>query len=475
MLIKQVRHISWRSPIFLLLSILIIACGGLTTLLWQMNYSVNSGAAGRNVVGSPTLSGDFVDKIFAGIGSPMVGTGKVVEQTARQTNIDDAFAVAVWWVETNDGMAGVGRGDRNPGAVRGSTGYSSGYDGYTLYPSYSAAIVDWFHVLQSRYVSRGLTSVYSISGPYVGTSGSGTWAAKVTTLMLHYRNTAPPMQILHHQRMNDQPSSVVLQQAGQQPAPVAPQQVPLTSTQSLQPQQLQPAAQSPAFSPLPQFFLALSGLFAVIALIFIAWRLRRGVPLLPTIPAVVQVREAVASATSTISEPTAPLPALYANEFSPVLEHASAQLEAFPAGLFPASTEALERQTMQTTSPLVQPVTPLPAVPSVAPAASVGGGLLRRYRLVHSATTASSSEPSTGLPEQPTRTEQLLPVGTMPFRSQPVYRPRVDTDALPALPGRLLPSRTLEAVGVASGAGSSRSGGGLLQRYRAENGDRNEG
>jgi len=266
-----------------------------------------------------------------------------------------------------------------------------------------------------------------------------------------------------------------LQQAGQQPAPVAPQQVPLTSTQSLQPQQLQPAAQSPAFSPLPQFFLALSGLFAVIALIFIAWRLRRGVPLLPTIPAVVQVREAVASATSTISEPTAPLPALYANEFSPVLEHASAQLEAFPAGLFPASTEALERQTMQTTSPLVQPVTPLPAVPSVAPAASVGGGLLRRYRLVHSATTASSSEPSTGLPEQPTRTEQLLPVGAMPFRSQPVYRPRVDTDALPALPGRLLPSRTLEAVGVASGAGSSRSGGGLLQRYRAENGDRNEG
>src|SRR5436305_14393190 len=114
MLIKQVRHISWRSPIFLLLSILIIACGGLTTLLWQMNYSVNSGAAGGNVVGSRTLSGDFVDKIFVGICSPMVGTGKVFEQTAGQRNIDDAFAVAVWWVETNDGLAGVGRGDRNP-------------------------------------------------------------------------------------------------------------------------------------------------------------------------------------------------------------------------------------------------------------------------------------------------------------------------------------------------------------------------
>src|SRR5258708_19326536 len=41
---------------------------------------------------------------------------------SRQYQIDDAFALSVWWTETNDGAAGVGLADRNPGSVRGSVG-----------------------------------------------------------------------------------------------------------------------------------------------------------------------------------------------------------------------------------------------------------------------------------------------------------------------------------------------------------------
>ena len=111
---------------------------------------------------------------------------------ARATNIDDAFALGVWWTETNDGEAGVGLADRNPGSVRGSYGYPSAYDGYTIYPSYAAAIVDWFNVLKSRYVSQGLTSAYSICYPYVGTASSLQWAYKVVNLMISYRDEAPP-------------------------------------------------------------------------------------------------------------------------------------------------------------------------------------------------------------------------------------------------------------------------------------------
>src|SRR5437763_6520153 len=120
----------------------------------------------------------------------MVGTGKLVEQTSRQANIDDAFALAVWWGETNDGETGVGLTNSNPGGVRGSAGYPSAYS-YTLYPSYSAAIADWFHILQIRYVDRGLSTVYTISHPYVGTSNSPSWAGKVIALMLQYRGEAP--------------------------------------------------------------------------------------------------------------------------------------------------------------------------------------------------------------------------------------------------------------------------------------------
>jgi len=149
-----------------------------------------------SVVGKPTLPAATVDAILKNLGSPMSGTGQVVEQASRQANIDDAFALAVWWTETNDGAAGVGLADRNPGSVRGSVGYPSAYDGYTIYPSYSAAIVYWFNMLKNMYVNQGLSTVYLISHPYVGTSSSPLWAGKVVALMLKYRGEAPPAPIV---------------------------------------------------------------------------------------------------------------------------------------------------------------------------------------------------------------------------------------------------------------------------------------
>ena len=149
-----------------------------------------------SVVGKPTLPAATVDAIFKSLGSPMNGTGQVVVQASQQANIDDAFALAVWWTETNDGAAGVGLADRNPGSVRGSVGYPSAYDGYTIYPTYSAAIVYWFNLLKSMYVNRGLSTVYLISHPYVGTSSSPLWAGKVVALMLRYRAEVPPTPIV---------------------------------------------------------------------------------------------------------------------------------------------------------------------------------------------------------------------------------------------------------------------------------------
>lgn len=162
-------------------------------------------AGDLSVVGKPTLPAATVDAIFRDLGSPMGGTGQVVEQASRQTNIDDAFALAVWWTETNDGAAGVGLADKNPGSVRGSVGYPSAFDGYTIYPSYSAAIVYWFNMLKNMYVNRGLNTVYLISHPYVGTASSPLWAGKVVALMFKYRGEAPPVPIVvpHGKRLTE--------------------------------------------------------------------------------------------------------------------------------------------------------------------------------------------------------------------------------------------------------------------------------
>ncbi len=158
----------------------------------QYNSSVKATPAGDlSIVGQPSLPAATVDAIFKQLGSPMAGAGQEVVQASHKANIDDAFALAVWWVETNDGAAGVGLADRNPGSVRGSVGYPSAFDGYTIYPSYSAAIVYWFNMLRNIYVDRGLSTVYAISHPYVGTSRSPVWAGKVVALMLRYRGEAP--------------------------------------------------------------------------------------------------------------------------------------------------------------------------------------------------------------------------------------------------------------------------------------------
>jgi hypothetical protein len=177
----------------LTLSLIIILMGGGVAFLYQWHQGTTpSQASSDDVVGSPSLPASTVNTIFQRLGSPMEGTGQAVEAASRAQHIDDAFALAVWWTETNDGAAGVGLADRNPGSVRGSVGYPSAYDGYTIYPSYSAAVNYWFSMLKRVYIDRGLTTVYAISHPYVGTSTSNLWAGKVVALMEEYRAEAPP-------------------------------------------------------------------------------------------------------------------------------------------------------------------------------------------------------------------------------------------------------------------------------------------
>src|SRR5437588_11145743 len=97
-----------------MLSTVIILIGGGVALLWTNQQGHHNGqpsgaaeAAGDvSVIGPPTISATTIDSIFARLGSPMVGTGKVVEQASRQTNVDDALALGVWSTATHDGSTG---------------------------------------------------------------------------------------------------------------------------------------------------------------------------------------------------------------------------------------------------------------------------------------------------------------------------------------------------------------------------------
>ena len=352
---KHIERKQVRTTISLIGFILIILLGAATTFFWQTHSELPVRAAGGDVVGPPTLPAATVDSILANMGSPMVGTGAVIEQASRQTNIDDAFALAVWWTETNDGAAGVGLADRNPGSMRGSYGYPAAFDGYTIYSSYSTGIIDWFNVVRSRYVDRGLTSAYTICYPYVGTSSSYQWAIKVVNLMIRYHGEAPPpptptptpiptpdaVHIQHIQvhAVKPKPALMGLTREVHIPGNVV---APVITRPHTPVNVSAPVVSTPSASP----FIILSGLLA--ALLIALWGMRIGwsISTLPAFSDTVQP-----SAAFTARDMT-PLPALYANEFSPVLV---------------PQTEQLSWASQ------VQPQ------PVAASAPSAGGGLLKHY------------------------------------------------------------------------------------------------
>ena len=298
-----------------MVSMVVVLLAGCATLLWQMQRDSLPGhaqpaipaiPADAGVVGPPTLSAATVNAIFTQVGSPMAGTGATIEAVSRQYHIDDAFALGVWYTETNDGEAGVGSADRNPGSIRGSPGYPSAFDGYTIYPSYTAAILNWFSILSSRYISSGLTTVYSIARPYVGTTSYPLWAGKVINLMYRYRGIAPPppaiMPITTTPAPKPKPKPVptvspVLLMQQHRLVSVLPRATAALSVRAHQGQTVesnrttparilaQPALATPstpaasaAFSSAQSFMLIFAGLLAALLIALYALRVGRSIP-----------------------------------------------------------------------------------------------------------------------------------------------------------------------------------------------------
>jgi hypothetical protein len=210
-----------------------------------------------SVVGPPSLDKTLVDAIFHRLHSPMEGNGAVIYSLSAQNHVDDAFALAVWWTETNDGEAGTGRAPAyNPGGVK-NANYPHGSDGYSLYTDYAQAASDWFTIINQRYVSQGLTTVYQIAHPYVGTSTSSSWAAKVVNLMAGYQTEAKqsPAYLAAH----DPPNLM------KTPAPSKKQPTPQPGQQS----------STPAQASRTSLGTLLLGLFIVLISVSVVIMLRR--------------------------------------------------------------------------------------------------------------------------------------------------------------------------------------------------------
>jgi len=436
----------------LTLSLVIILFGSGVAILFQWHLGATSGHAtsSDNVVGPPSLPASLVDTVFRELGSPMAGTGQAIEAASRAANIDDAFALAVWWTETNDGEAGVGLHDLNPGSVRGSVGYPSAYDGYTIYPSFTAAVNYWFSMMKNVYIDRGLTTVYSIAPPYVGTSTSYLWADKVTALMERYRAEAPPPT---PEAKPSPTASTGMKRIGKILAQQEQQQnvgsVPIATPE---PQQNTQQANTSAVSSLAsnaQPILVLFGLLLLLATGLWIWRKsgRRSASKVQTQNTVLPVSDVWEQLRASQQRPAAFLSSL------------SEQLRV---------TEDLAASTPATDELVMTGTLPLPAYhssalrPSALNAFPPGQMPFPEPQIPHSAFTGQLSGFDVPQPKYPQTGGLPAPGLSLPgLPSQPASQQSSNRSWSPQPEtGRL---QQLQPVGVRAGGGRS---GGLLSRYR---------
>lgn len=147
------------------------------------------------VVGAPTIAPTTVQRIVAG--TPLAPYAATIYQAGQQRQIDPAFALAIWTVESSLDTAGASVRNNNPGnliCAAAAHPPATGCAGrWAVYPNLAAAIADWYRYIDVRYVRRGLTTVDTILPVYAPPSENNTQAyiARVKRLMQQWRGTSP--------------------------------------------------------------------------------------------------------------------------------------------------------------------------------------------------------------------------------------------------------------------------------------------
>ena len=117
--------------------------------------SAKTSGASSLIVHSPTLSLETVTWELAQRNSPLSpDDARFLLQESKQTDIDDAFALAVWAAETQDGREAV-PGTHNIGNITAAHGVSWADHIFAVYPTWQVGIAAWFRLITQLYVPGG--------------------------------------------------------------------------------------------------------------------------------------------------------------------------------------------------------------------------------------------------------------------------------------------------------------------------------
>ncbi len=124
------------------------------------------GPSGYRVVGSPTVTADFINRVLDHYHSPAAGKGQTLYDDGIKYDIDPAYALAFFMQESTFGTQGVARVTHSLGNIRATSGHPQ-YAGYRLYRNWEEGFDDWYRLISNQYVGQwGLLTVDQIIPVY---------------------------------------------------------------------------------------------------------------------------------------------------------------------------------------------------------------------------------------------------------------------------------------------------------------------
>jgi Mannosyl-glycoprotein endo-beta-N-acetylglucosaminidase len=162
--------------------------GGDRAATWQQSQPQPSAVAippssgPYSVLGKPTISADFINRVLTSYNSPAAGKGQTLYDMGVKYGIDPAFALAFFMHESSFGTQGEARVSLSLGNLRCIPNYKC-QDGYAWFSSWDDGFQAWYELIRNLYVSQwGLTTVSQIIPKYAPTSDNNDEAAYIAAL-----------------------------------------------------------------------------------------------------------------------------------------------------------------------------------------------------------------------------------------------------------------------------------------------------
>ncbi len=135
-----------------------------------------------SVVGAPTLTAAFINRVLAAYHSPALGTGQALYDLGVQYGIDPAFALAFFFHESGFGTQGEARSSLSLGNLRCIPNFTC-QDGYAWFPTWEAGFAAWYSLISNLYVKQwGLTTVSQIIPRYAPPTDNNNDAAYIAAV-----------------------------------------------------------------------------------------------------------------------------------------------------------------------------------------------------------------------------------------------------------------------------------------------------